>query len=200
MRKIKIRSIFECPSLPEVEGVITKHVPNHPGIAVSDNGDVWSCRRLGLGAGADDHWRRLKITESNHSNGSYATISIACSDNKCRRFKRSIFVCMAFHGEKADQSLYACHKDGDTLHDHPDNLYWGTPTQNYADMVRHGTINQAHGDKVWMTKLTEEQVFEIRKLHGQFGYRKLAQMFGVDRCTIRAIILGKSWAWLKEAA
>lgn len=50
-------------------------------------------------------------------------------------------VCTAFNGPRP-QGRYACHKDGNSVNNAASNLYWGTPSANSADSVRHGTHTQ----------------------------------------------------------
>ena len=52
-------------------------------------------------------------------------------------------VCEAFHGPPPEGKPLACHKDGDTLNNRADNLYWGSPEDNMQDALRHGTNRNA---------------------------------------------------------
>ena len=54
-------------------------------------------------------------------------------------------VLLAFVGEPPAGKRYACHIDGDPLHNDLSNLYWGSQKDNSDDMVRHG---RAH----WQTR------------------------------------------------
>lgn len=40
--------------------------------------------------------------------------------------------------------MWGLHRDGDLDNNHVSNLYWGTPTQNYADAMNHGTHKNAN--------------------------------------------------------
>jgi hypothetical protein len=75
----------------------------------------------------------------------------------------------------------------------PGRLFLGTHSENMADMAKkdRGTS----GERSWTVRLTTQQVLEIRARHasGELGYRKLAQLYGVGRSTIRYIIIRKSW-------
>lgn len=71
----------------------------------------------------------------------------------------------------------------------PKHLFAGTRKENMEDMaakLRSG-----------MSKLTPDQVREIRKLKGTMPQRALAAKFGVRQYTIRAIFLGKTWSHVK---
>lgn len=43
------------------------------------------------------------------------------------------------------------------------------------------------------SKITEDDVREIRRMRGEYTYDQLAQMFGVSKSTIRDILCRKSW-------
>jgi DNA-binding XRE family transcriptional regulator len=55
------------------------------------------------------------------------------------------------------------------------------------------TRTYARGEKVGASKLTEEQVHEIRATKGVIQ-KELAEKFGVSRATINRIIKRKAWA------
>jgi hypothetical protein len=75
----------------------------------------------------------------------------------------------------------------------PGHLRWGTPTDNAADMIRHGRTTR--GAKHHGVKLTEADVKAIRLQPNRKG-RDLAGEYGVDPMTISNIRLRKVWKWL----
>jgi hypothetical protein len=77
----------------------------------------------------------------------------------------------------------------------PAHLVWKTHIENLADRVAHGTINR--GARNWSTKLTENDVRQIRLLleKGE-SERQVGRRFGVSDGAINAIRRGRSWAWL----
>lgn len=81
----------------------------------------------------------------------------------------------------------------------PDHLFLGTAVTNAEDMVakrRHAAARHpehvARGEGHGNSKLTDDQVREIRKLNasGEFSQRQLAAMFGVTQPTIGTIVRG----------
>lgn len=42
-------------------------------------------------------------------------------------------------------NYFVCHKDGDHLHSHADNLYWGTASENTFDSYRHRRERAQYG-------------------------------------------------------
>lgn len=82
--------------------------------------------------------------------------------------------------------LCVCHKCDNTHCVRPDHLFLGTNADNMADKVRKGRQ---------YSKLTQEQVLEIRKLYatGNYTQRQLADMFNVDQTLISQIVNRKIW-------
>lgn len=100
-------------------------------------------------------------------------------------------VCEAWHGPRP-QGMWCLHRDDDPLNNTPENLYWGTPAENYADAKRHGRQRA----KPWLAraKLTEEQVAAIRRRHesGERQFR-LAEEYGISRARMSEIVNRKGW-------
>lgn len=77
----------------------------------------------------------------------------------------------------------------------PDHLFLGNRAENCADMrnkKRHVIPVGSHNGK---SKLTEQQVREIRGLYasGQWTHRSLGKRFGVNHSTIGFILRGEAW-------
>lgn len=98
-------------------------------------------------------------------------------------------VCTAFHGQRPSDQHEVAHGDGTRLNNRPENLRWATRLENVRDKVIHGT--QPRGEKIWIAKLTEDQVREI--LRSTSGNRELALRFGVDPSAISEIKTGRNW-------
>ena len=90
------------------------------------------------------------------------------------------------------------HLDGNPSNNKPQNLRWGTYTENNHDMVGHGT--KAIGQKIYGVILNEDKVRAIRGLRG-VGHRvvDIAQAFGISRQTVGDVCRFKSWRYLQDA-
>ena len=76
-----------------------------------------------------------------------------------------------------------------------DHLLLGTQQDNLRDCVARGRSNR--GSKHGMSKLTEEQVIEIRhQVSAGARQRDVAGRFGVSQATVSDICRRKSWAHL----
>ncbi len=78
----------------------------------------------------------------------------------------------------------------------PSHLYAATNQQNTIDAFARMNIGRAHlhGLRNPASKLTEEQVKEIKELRKTgWQLRPLGAKFGVAFSTIRVIVIGKAW-------
>lgn len=100
---------------------------------------------------------------------------------------------------------YINHIDGNKLNNHADNLEWCTASEN----LKHGRDNgliplpKVIGSRNGNTKLTEEQVIEIRSVYipydKQYGATPLALKYGVDKSLISGIASSKYRIHVKES-
>jgi len=73
------------------------------------------------------------------------------------------------------------------------NLCWGTPAENRADTLRHGTFPR--GSQRSTAKLTEAIVRDIRAAYASGAQiNALARQYGVNHSTIQQMFRGRSWA------
>ncbi len=76
------------------------------------------------------------------------------------------------------------------------NLAWGTPKQNQADRITHGTNVYLRGEQLPQTRLLKENVLEIRK--SSAPSRELAQKFGITKNYVSEIRARTKWAHLPD--
>jgi len=94
--------------------------------------------------------------------------------------------------------MEARHLDGNQQNNRLTNLTWGTHSENIRDSIIHGTYTAPicppqKGELNFNSKLSENDVNEIRKIGRTKPQREVAVMFGVTRQAISNILLGKSW-------
>lgn len=90
-----------------------------------------------------------------------------------------------FHG------TCVCHTCDNRKCVRPDHLFLGTAKDNIDDMMKKK--RQAFGSKIKTSKLTLEQVQEIRRLHGTMPNKHLAQMFSISTGSIERIAHNRVW-------
>lgn len=108
-------------------------------------------------------------------------------------------MCEKVHGEAPSPLHVAAHSCGNGSDGcmNPNHLRWATTEENHADKKGHGTHLVGSANK--SSKLSEDQVREIRSLHGQLSQAAVARKFGVSASTVRRIQRGIDWGWLDAA-
>ena len=96
-------------------------------------------------------------------------------------------VMLAFHGPPPP-GLETMHLNGIPTDNRPENLKYGTHSENVTDMYRKGKGNM---------KLTPEEVRQIRfGLSCGWSLQELAKAYGVSDTCIRRIWKGRRYAWV----
>lgn len=115
-------------------------------------------------------------------------------DGKMKKTPVHRLVLKTFTG-KEPRGLLACHINGIPTDNRIENLYWGTPKQNSADMVRMG--RQYKGEQHWHTRLTDKQVMDIKNKPRKMGViAQLAEEYGISPYTVHAIRCGTTRKYL----
>ena len=98
------------------------------------------------------------------------------------------------NGEIPD-GLHVRHHCDNPLCQNPNHLELGTHTDNMRDMHERGRLVNVRGSKHGKSKLTEQQVRDIRAAWtGKYGEQKrLSQAYGVTQANISDIVLRKTW-------
>ena len=108
--------------------------------------------------------------------------------------------------------MYACHTCDNGRCIQPEHLWEGTNSENIQDSVRKGRFNAVprkytpspnrrhnprRGEDHPLRKLTNEQVYEIRRLNKTgIGYRRLARLYGLEQSSVGDICRGRIWKHL----
>lgn len=101
-------------------------------------------------------------------------------------------VMLAFHGP-IPPGLIIRHLNGVPTDNRLENLAFGTAAENTNDTRRHGRF--CYGSRHPMSKLTESQVAEMRRLAKEegIGGHRLAKRYGIATSLAERIIRGKAW-------
>lgn len=155
-------------------------IPSFPGYSITRDGRVWSLK--------SSKWMSTRVSKGSlGKGGGYITIGLRDSNGQrtvgVHRLLLETFVGPCPAGKQCR------HLDGNRRNNALENLCWGTPYENVADGIAHGT------HKVGTTKLTEYKVSWIKQLlaTGRFTNRRIAKVFNVSSNTISDIKTGKHW-------
>lgn len=93
------------------------------------------------------------------------------------------------------------HKDGDKLNNHVNNLEWATRSEQVFHSYELGLKNPLSGTSSPHSKLTDDQVREIRSLYipqsKEFGAVALSKKYNVSHRVILLVAKGKSYKHVK---
>lgn len=92
--------------------------------------------------------------------------------------------------------MFVCHECDRPACVNPAHLFLGDAGDNIRDAVKKG--RHAHGETASYSKLTKEQVVEIRRRYAgeNISQYKLAEEYPVSRSMIGLIVTGERWAHL----
>lgn len=95
------------------------------------------------------------------------------------------------------EGLCACHHCDNRACVNPRHLFLGTYKDNILDMEAKGRAIHVKGEKHGCTKVTEEQVLEIRRLYAlenHLSQTKIGILFGLKVAQVSNIVNRKSWS------
>ena len=148
---------------------------------VNEQGDVFSTKHGSI--------KRLK--SGNHPQG-YLLISI-CNNGNSKNILVHRLIAQTFI-PNAENKPEVNHKNGIKWDNRVENLEWVTKSENMSHAKSTGLFNNG-GENHYNTKLTKEQIIQIRELYATKKYtqKQLGKMFGIKTRTISDIINKKSW-------
>ena len=124
-------------------------------------------------------------------------------------------VAVSFKGELKTQKVHrlvACcfvsgvmcatevnHKDGDKLNNNSSNLEWVNRSENMKHAYANNLLAPKKGSLNGNSKLTDEQVKEIRTIAESggryYGRKELANRFGISECRVKEIVTKRKNNW-----
>lgn len=157
-----------------------KPIPGVYGYYADEHGCIWSDKRGTL--------TRRSATKKG---GTYLGVSLSSSGVVTTHYVHEL-VALAFHGERP-AGWQVMHLDDDPLNNRADNLRYGTPQENYAQIWTTGRGRR--GERQPMSKLTAEIVVEIR-LAAATGesHGAIAARVGCSSVNVWKIVHRKKWA------
>jgi hypothetical protein len=176
-----------------------KDIPEFPGYRISNFGEVQSCwKKKGLGWGSGSTWIMSKEwhTLRPSSPDGYLKVNLTRNGNHYR-IRVHTLVMLTFVGPRPKGMEVRHFPDPDKKNCRLDNLLYGTRSENMRDRVSQGGGNR--GEKHPLSRLTANQVIQIRSLLTTRTNASLAREFGVNPSTISSISRRVIWSWLEDS-
>ena len=134
-----------------------------------------------------------KVLKGGYQGGGYLQVQLWRDARGAHHYVHRL-VARAFIGEPESARLQVNHKNSIRDDNRAINLEWVTPSGNILHGYAEGGMKPVRGESHKLSKLTEENVREIRsRLTGGENQRVIAADFGVHRHTVSDIKLGKTW-------
>lgn len=109
----------------------------------------------------------------------------------------SRLVALKFLGMPPAARYQVRHLNGDLSDNTPSNIQWASPVETSAHAHASGLVPHPKGRDLPTTKLTEDQVLEVRKLLAEgVSMREVARRMGVSKGAVDGIKYRKSWRHL----
>ncbi len=173
-----------------------KPIPNYEGLyEASIFGRVRSLDRTTLTKNGKSRKIKGKILKQIYTEKDPRPQVSLCKNFSVNIFRVHVLVMLTFVGPRPD-GLDICHNDGCTTNNCIGNLRYDTQSNNEKDKIIHGTAKR--GGNCNFTKLTDEQVKEIRELSKtNLSQSEIAAKFNISRQQVSKIKLNTRWAWLR---
>lgn len=155
-----------------------KKIPNFEDYEADSYGNIWSLK--------PKHYNK-QLKSWIHSR--YLTVQVRKNNKTFTKYVHQL-VCAAFHGLPNKVDLQVRHLDGDRFNNKSENLMWGTKRENENDAIKHGSRKGSKGGRA---KLTENDVYNIRKIYQNKKIVDIAKLHNVHPSTISNIIHYKNW-------
>jgi hypothetical protein len=176
-------------------------IPHEHGYEVSTLGRVRSWRQRGRGGLQKPTPHPLRPYTNR-----YGYLVVQLSGRKAHTIHA--LVLLAFVGPRPPGMVSRHFPDRDRTNNRVENLSWGTPTENTADMTIHGTMptgdrsgarkhpeKLARGERVSNARLKASDIPLIRAARkaGE-SWSQIATRFGVGVTTVCSVVNGRTWS------
>jgi hypothetical protein len=140
--------------------------------------------------GNDECWEWTGGKDS----GAYGMLVIAAPTPSGRTMLRASHVALLLDGTSVPEGFMACHRCDNPPCVNPAHLYVGDQDSNMQDKKERGRIAVARGSENGISKLTEDDVRDLRtRAAAGVSRRILADEYGIDPSNLSYIIRRKTW-------
>jgi hypothetical protein len=175
-----------------------REVSGFAGYFARGDGTLWTRWTKGPMRRKRDNLRQI-VGHRNKVSGYIETDILNDKGERCHVLVNWI-IATAFHGPRP-QGLQCRHIDGNRANNMPDNLAWGTQSDNEQDKKDHGRFNRVvlRGSENGSARLNECRVLEIvRRCNDGESRSSIAAELHVSRGSVDSIMSGRNWSWLTK--
>lgn len=130
--------------------------------------------------------RKEKILKQGISNCGYKTVCLS-KNNKYKTYTVHRLVAMCFIDNPKNKATVN-HRNGIKNDNRVENLEWCSTSENTKHAYDSGLINVSKGENHVNSKLTKEQVLEIRTIGRNLKQREIAEIYGVNQVLISNVL------------
>lgn len=117
--------------------------PVHTLYEASSDGRIRSLpRKVPNSRGSGEHWWPGTVIRLCAGSNGYLGAKVS-ADGIATQIRAHRFICEAFHGPAPTPDAQVRHLNGVMTDNRPENLAWGTASENQRDRLRHGTNHKA---------------------------------------------------------
>jgi hypothetical protein len=167
-----------------------KQIPNFSRYLASEDGDLYSVNYKRTG-------KTVKLKPAKSPDGYLKTVFLG-DDGKYKPVCVHRMIALAYFGES--NGLQVNHKNGIKTDNRLENLEYCTISENIIHAYKMNLIIPKRGELNGMSKLTEQDVIEIREHAANFkgryyGRKMLAEKYGVSEAHIKDIVTKRRNVW-----
>ena len=131
------------------------------------------------------------------SSTGYCQISLRLPEGNYKNYRINRLVAKIFI-DNPENKEQVNHIDGNKMNNNISNLEWCSAKENVQHAHRTGLIKHRTGEEIYWSKLTEENVREIKTIlrSKTKSHRQIGAMFNVSKSAISEISRGKNWAFV----
>lgn len=174
----RVARIVCTSSRLEMMFLMLKPIKGYEGLySIDENGNVYSVHKKIFLKWRDENYPRVDLRK-------HQTHKLMCIHT---------LVAEAFL-VKPEGYVEINHKDGNKWNNNKDNLEWITPSENMLHAHRILHVKSVKGEEVGTSKLTEQNVIQIRNLRQKgMTLQKIADQFRINNSNVYYICSRKTW-------
>lgn len=141
--------------------------------------------------GEDDCWEWKGTLRGGSTGDRYGGILIDGVSHSAHRTSYELFV------GKIDDGMFVLHSCDNTKCVNPKHLHLGSHSDNMREASERNRMAKGSANK--NSKLSEDDVREIKMMvmNKSHSYSQISSIYGIGRSTVKDIVSGRCWGWVK---